>query len=60
MVLEKKPILLLFGQVGAGCPQVDEDSMSLKVGDVVQGVGAAAGSHAAAVTLPLELLSTSA
>ncbi len=38
-IIEQEGVALLLGEVGAGRPQVDEDRMSLKVGDVVERCG---------------------
>ncbi len=38
-IIEQEGVALLLGEVGAGRPQVDEDRVSLKVGDVVERCG---------------------
>jgi hypothetical protein len=56
-IIEQEGVALLLGEVGAGRPQVNEDRMSLKVGDVMERRG---GGRAAGAAPPLEPLRTSA
>jgi hypothetical protein len=42
-IIEQEGVALLLGEVGGGRPQVDEDRMSLKVGDVVERRGGGPG-----------------
>jgi hypothetical protein len=56
-IIKQEGVSLLLGEIGAGHPQVDEDCVSLKVGDVMERCG---GGRAAAAAPPLEPLRASA
>jgi hypothetical protein len=38
-IIKQEGVALLLGETGAGCQQVDEDCVPLKVGDVVEQCG---------------------